>query len=92
VARVLVVAPNWIGDALMAQALLARLREKLPRARIESLGPAWVAPVLRRMPELDEVIETPFAHGSLALRARWALARSLRARALSVSHGSEPSS
>ena len=78
-ARILVVAPNWIGDALMAQPLLARLREKLPQARLDVLAPAWVAPVVRRMPEVSGVIETGFAHGKLALRERWKLGRTLKA-------------
>lgn len=78
--RILVVAPNWIGDALMAQPLLARLREKLPSLRIDVLAPAWVAPVVRRMPEVGEVIETTLRHGALELRARWQLGRSLKAR------------
>jgi heptosyltransferase II len=78
-ARILVVAPNWIGDALMAQPLLARLRQKLPQARIDVLAPAWVAPVVRRMPEVAGVIETAFAHGDLALRERWKLGRTLNA-------------
>jgi lipopolysaccharide heptosyltransferase II len=78
-ARLLVVAPNRIGDALMAQPLLARLRARLPQARIDVLAPAWVAPVARRMPEAAGVIETPFAHGQLALRERWRLARTLKA-------------
>jgi len=77
-ARYLVVAPNWIGDALMAQPLLAQLRERDPQARIDVLAPAWVAPVLRRMAEVAGVIETPFAHGALELRERWKLARTLR--------------
>jgi heptosyltransferase-2 len=79
VPRFLVVAPNWIGDALMAQPLLARLREKLPQARIDVLAPAWVAPVVRRMPEVSGVIETAFAHGRFALRERWKLGRTLKA-------------
>jgi heptosyltransferase-2 len=78
-ARFLVVAPNWIGDALMAQPLLARLREKLPRARLDVLAPAWVAPVVRRMPEVSGVIETAFEHGKLRLRERWKLGRTLKA-------------
>jgi heptosyltransferase-2 len=78
-ARLLVVAPNWIGDALMAQPLLARLRARLPQARIDVLAPAWVAPVMRRMPEVAGVIETPFRHGRLALRERWRLGRTLKA-------------
>jgi heptosyltransferase-2 len=79
VPRILVVAPNWIGDALMAQPLLARLREKLPRARVDVLAPAWVAPVVRRMPEVSGVIETAFEHGRLRLRERWKLGRTLKA-------------
>jgi len=37
VQRILVVAPNWIGDALMAQPLLARLREKRPGVQLDML-------------------------------------------------------
>ena len=79
-ARILVVAPNWIGDALMAQPLLARLREKRPAAAIDVLAPEWVAAVARRMPEVDEVITAPFAHGRLHLGRRWRLGRSLARR------------
>ncbi len=78
--RILIVAPNWIGDALMAQPLLSWLRAKLPQVRLDVLAPAWVAPVLRRMPEVDEVIESPWGRGGLALGARWRLGRMLRAR------------
>jgi heptosyltransferase-2 len=77
---ILVVAPNWIGDALMAQPLLARLHEKVRGLRIDVLAPEWVAPVVRRMPEVAQVIATPFPHGPLQLRARWRLGRELRAR------------
>ena len=76
-ARTLVVAPNWIGDALMAQPLLSRLREK---SSIDVLAPEWVAPVVRRMPEVDEVITAPFRHGALQLGERWKLGRALGRR------------
>ena len=78
--KILIVAPNWIGDALLAQPLFARLRKKLPGVVIDALAPAWTAPVLRRMPEIDEVVDAPFDHGELALAARWRLGRSLRSR------------
>jgi heptosyltransferase-2 len=81
VPRILVVSPNWIGDALMAQPMLARLREKRPGSEVHMLAPEWVAPVARRMPEVDEVISVPFRHGALQLGSRWRLARALRARA-----------
>ena len=74
------VAPSWIGDALMAQPLLMRLRAKRPVGRIEALAPPWVAAVVRRMPEVDEVIEADLRHGELQLGDRWRLGRRLRER------------
>ena len=44
------------------------------------LAPEWVAPVLRRMAEVDQVIDAPFQHGPLQLGERWRLGRSLRRR------------
>jgi heptosyltransferase-2 len=73
VPRILVVAPNWIGDALMAQPLLARLAG----TEIDVVAPEWVAPVMRRMPEVSSVVAAPFRHGPLQLRERWLLARAL---------------
>jgi len=81
--RTLIVAPNWIGDALLAQPLLARLHRRLPGVRIDALAPPWTAPVVARMPEVAEVIPAPFAHGELRLRERWRLARALRTRGYS---------
>jgi heptosyltransferase-2 len=81
VRKILIVAPNWIGDALLAQPLLARLQRKHPGAVIDALAPGWTAPVLRRMPEISEVIDAPFAHGELGLARRWRLAKALRSRA-----------
>ena len=78
--RILVVAPSWIGDTLLAQPLLRRLHEKLDSVSIDALAPAWCAPLLARMPEIDGVIESPFAHGELKLRARWKLGRALAQR------------
>jgi heptosyltransferase-2 len=80
VSGILVVAPNWIGDALMAQPLLARLRENRPGIKLDLLAPDWVAPVARRMPEVDEVIAVPFRHGALELAGRWRLGRALKRR------------
>jgi heptosyltransferase-2 len=74
----LVVAPQWIGDAVMAEPLLAALA-----ARGESLSVAalpWVAQVFRAMPQVQAVIELPFAHGRLDWAARRRVAASLRGR------------
>jgi heptosyltransferase-2 len=80
VPRILVVAPNWIGDALMAQPLLARLKKERPGVKLDILAPEWVAPVARRMPQVDDVITAAFRHGALHFGRRWRLGRSLRAR------------
>jgi heptosyltransferase II len=78
--RILVVAPSWIGDALLAQPLLARLHDKIADLELDVLAPEWVAPVVRRMPEVDEVIAVPFRHHALQLLARWKIGRELKAR------------
>jgi heptosyltransferase-2 len=66
----------------MAQPLLARLRGRMAAGgRIDALAPPWVAPVLERMPEVDEVIEADLSHGVLQLGERWRLGRRLKERA-----------
>jgi heptosyltransferase-2 len=78
--RTLVISPNWIGDAVMAQPLLHLLQERDPQRLIDVLAPAWVAPVWQAMGQVDSVIESPFRHGALQLRERWAFAQELRQR------------
>jgi len=78
--RGLIVAPSWIGDAVMAQPLFRRLLERHPGLELDALAPRWVAPVLTRMAEIREVLDNPFAHGELKLKDRWALGRQLAAR------------
>ena len=69
--RSLVVAPQWIGDAVMSQPLLAALAARGEMLAVAALP--WVAPVYRAMPEVAEVFDLPFAHGRLDLKARWRL-------------------
>jgi heptosyltransferase-2 len=78
--RTLVISPNWIGDAVMAQPLLQLLRAAHPGRPIDVLAPPSVAPVWRQMAEVDDVLETPFRHGALQLKERWKFARQLRRR------------
>ena len=78
--RALVVAPAWIGDTVMAHPLFMRLHRRIPGLQLDALAPPWVAPVLRRMPEIGEIIDNPFAHGELSFTARYRLARQLAQR------------
>ncbi len=68
--RLLIVAPSWIGDAVLSQPLLARLLARHPGAAIDVFAPKWVMPVYERMPEVTTVIENPFGHGALRLAER----------------------
>jgi heptosyltransferase II len=79
--RILVVAPAWIGDAVLAQPLLSLLRAGTTPASLDLLATPWTAAVFRRMPEVAQVIVHPFKHGELNLRGRWELGRQLRAKA-----------
>jgi heptosyltransferase-2 len=77
--RILVVAPSWVGDAVLSQPLLTRLKQQDPQSRIDILAPGWALPIFRRMREVGETLESPFAHGELALAERWRVGRGLRA-------------
>jgi heptosyltransferase-2 len=57
----------------MTEPLLRRLHARGERITVGALP--WVAPVYRAMPQVHEVIEFPFAHGGLQLKARRVLAR-----------------
>ena len=72
----LVIAPQWIGDAVMTEPLLRRLAARGERITVGALP--WVAPVYRAMPQVAHVLELPFAHGGLQWSARRTLARQLR--------------
>ena len=77
--KTLIVAPSWVGDAVMSQPLLARLAAQ-GCGPIDILAPGWVLPVYRRMGEVGATLDNPFAHGEVRLRARWKFGRELAAR------------
>ncbi len=74
----LVVAPQWIGDAVMAEPLLAALARRGETLTVAALP--WVAPAFRAMPQVSEIVELPFAHGRLDWAARRRVAATLRHR------------
>lgn len=76
--RILIVAPSWIGDAVLAQPMLARLRQKFPSVSIDMFAPAWVAPLFAFMTDVHNVIDNPFGHGQLHLAARKRLGKTLK--------------
>jgi heptosyltransferase-2 len=80
VKKILIIAPAWVGDTVMAQPLFMRLKQSFPNSLIDVYAPSWLAPVLARMPEVNEIHLNPFGHGQLRLVERLRAGRKLRAR------------
>ena len=78
-ARTLIVAPSWVGDAVLSHPLLVRLKEADPAGTLDVLGPPWALPVYRRMPEVAATHALPFGHGDLRLAERRRFAKALPA-------------
>jgi len=77
--RILVVAPSWIGDTVLAQPLFKSLHARHAGLALDVLAPSWTLPLLQRMPEVRRALASPFAHGDLKLGERRRLGRSLAA-------------
>jgi len=74
----LVIAPQWIGDAVMTEPLMRVLAKRGERLTVAAMP--WVAPIYRAMSQVTEVIELPFPRGGLHLSARRALAKQWQGR------------
>lgn len=59
--RILIRAPNWIGDCVMAMPAVQRIRERFPRAHIALLAKEKVLDLWKGNPHLNELIP----HGQL---------------------------
>jgi heptosyltransferase-2 len=77
--RILIIAPSWVGDAVLAEPLTALLKARYPHSVIDVFAPGWCAPVCARMRHVHRVIENPLPHGSFNWRQRKVLAESLAA-------------
>src|SRR3954469_13033692 len=62
----------------MTEPLMRRLHARGERIAVGAVP--WVAPVYRAMPQVAEVIEFPFAHGGLQLKARRSIAKQVEGR------------
>ena len=76
--RILIVAPNWVGDAVMTQSLLLALKENHPDCIIDILSPKFLCPLFQKMPQVHEILPSSFTHGKLQLIKRLKFARNLK--------------
>jgi heptosyltransferase-2 len=54
--RLVILAPNWLGDAVMALPAIADVRRHAKKAVIAVAARAAVAPMFRLVPEVDDVV------------------------------------
>jgi heptosyltransferase II len=76
--RILIVAPSWVGDAILSEPLVALLRDPYEDPIVDVLVHSWCAPVYARMRGIRRIIESPFGHGKLDLAGRRNFALELR--------------
>ncbi len=73
----MIIGPSWVGDCMLMQPMLMRLKELHPDCDIDVLAPSWTAALLHAIPEVHAVIENPFPHGALDLKGRYQLGKQL---------------
>ncbi|SRR6266571_2682552 len=56
--RVVIRAPNWLGDAVLSLPAVRDVRRNFPGARVEVLARPWVAPLYGAVGEVDAVRES----------------------------------
>jgi heptosyltransferase-2 len=78
--RLVVIAPSWLGDAVMALPALADLRRHFEAARFTVAARRSVAPIYTMVEGVDEVIVLPGGGGLGALTGWAADARALSGR------------
>ncbi|MDD4928192.1 MAG: lipopolysaccharide heptosyltransferase II [Gallionella sp.] len=77
--KILVTGPSWVGDCMLMQPMLMRIKQRYPDCLIDILAPAWTAGLLDALPEVHQVIVNPFPHGELNIMGRYQLGVQLRA-------------
>ncbi|HZM45493.1 MAG TPA: lipopolysaccharide heptosyltransferase II [Burkholderiales bacterium] len=75
--RILVVAPSWIGDTVLAQPLFKLLHARHDALALDVLAPSWTLPLVERMPEVRRATGSPAGHGELRLELQRQTAREL---------------
>ena len=56
--RIVLRAPNWVGDVVLSLPALRDLRRQFPAARLEVLARPWVGEIYGALREVDAVIES----------------------------------
>src|SRR5262245_7263705 len=78
--RLVILAPNWLGDAVMALPAIADVRRALPAVHIAAGARAAVAPLFQPVTEIDETVVLGSAVSLRQVVAWGAIGRELSGR------------
>lgn len=81
--KILVRAPQWLGDAVVSTFFLKRLHEKEPTCSLAVAAPAYLRALYERHPSVSEFISLP-ARGEGGVSAAAALLRQTQARTIYI--------
>jgi heptosyltransferase-2 len=68
--RLVIISPNWLGDAVMALPAIADARRHFPSAHLAVAGRASVAPLFTMVEGIDEVVTLP-GRGGIRMLTTW---------------------
>ena len=83
--KLLIIPQNWLGDIVMSQALLKRIKFDNPDTLIDILIDSYMKGVVTRMPEINKAIVLNCKHREFGLFKRLKLANEIKASAYSQS-------
>ncbi|APC97243.1 lipopolysaccharide heptosyltransferase II [Francisella frigiditurris] len=76
--KILVIAPNWIGDMVGAQSLLISLKKNDPDCIIDVAGPKPCLELTKFMPEVNETFVLDLKHGQVSFKTRLKEAKEIK--------------
>lgn len=77
--KILIIAPSWIGDMVMSHSLIKLLKDQ-GECVLDVLVPPHGQAIYQAMPEVSEILISPFKHGEFAWSARKILGQNLRSK------------
>ena len=76
--KLLIIPQNWLGDIVMSQTLLKRVKSENPNTEIDILVNSTFKSLVERMPEINKAVILDCGHKELGLLKRLNLARKIK--------------
>ena len=76
--KILIIAPSWVGDLVMAQSLFKLLKQQNSFTQIHVAVNEYLIPLVQRMPEVEKILILPFKHGEFGFCKRINFAKKIK--------------